>query len=94
MGGARGQKWATMLKDYTENVNKAFRSKVEAMVAAQGRHFEKLRSFMTFHGLPDAEVAHVEVLGHLGHPGHSSLHYGQEPHQKDLIHAMALSQGS
>ena len=69
------------------------------MVVAQGIiYFEKLRLFMTFHGLPDAEVAHVEVLGHLGHPGHAvgqpSLHLGHEPHPKVFIHDLAVSKGS
>ena len=53
---------------------------------------------MTFHGLPDAKAAHVEVLDHLGHPGHAvgrpSLHLGQEPHQKVLILDLAVSQDS
>ena len=57
-------------------------------MAAQGRHFEKLRIFMTFYGLPGAEVAHVEVLGHPGHPGHAvglpSLHLCRKAHQKVL----------
>ena len=98
MGGARGCKWATMPKDYNHNVSKAFRSKLEAMEATQGRYFKKLRFFTTFHGLPDAEVDHVEVLGHLGHPGHAigqpSLHLGREPHQKVLIHDLGVSQDS
>ena len=36
-----------------------------------GQAFWEKRSFMTFHGLSDAELAHVEVLGHLGHHGHA-----------------------
>ena len=51
-----------------------------------------------FHGLPDAVVVHVEVLGHLGHPRHAvgwpSLHLGWEPHQKVLKTLAILSQAS